>query len=86
MGRLVELRGSLTWDQGKEMHAHSASRLPPTSRSTSVILRSPRQHGSNENTNGLLRQYFPRETNFSRITQNYLTQLLCASINVREGP
>ena len=37
--------------------------------------RSPWQRGSNENTNGLLRRYFPRGTDFSRISQNYLNAI-----------
>jgi IS30 family transposase len=37
--------------------------------------RSPWQRGSNENTNGLLRQYFPRRTDFSRISQSYLNAI-----------
>jgi IS30 family transposase len=41
----------------------------------SIDQRSPWQRGSNENTNGLLRQYFPRGTNFSRISQSYLNAI-----------
>ena len=50
----------------------SALRSPPTCRSTFCDPRSPWQRGSNEKTNGLVRQYFPRATNFSRISQAYL--------------
>src|ERR1700689_1882083 len=39
------------------------------------LTRSPWQRGSNENTNGLLRQYFPRGTDFSRISQSYLNEI-----------
>jgi len=73
IGKLPEeLRRSLTWDQGKEMHALTVA--------TNVQVyfcdpRSPWQRGSNENTNGLLRQYFPRATNFSHISQSYLNMI-----------
>jgi len=48
--------------------------------------RGPWQRGSNENTNGLLRQYFPRGTDFSRISQSYLDSIALRSINFRERP
>ena len=48
--------------------------------------RSPWQRGSNENTNGLVCQYFPRGTNFARISQAISMRLPCDSTNVRERP
>jgi hypothetical protein len=71
----VGLRRSLTWDQGKEMHAHKRFTFATNVQVYFCDPRSPWQRGSNENTNGLLRQYFPRGTNFSRISQSYLNSI-----------
>src|ERR1700750_1173770 len=70
-----ELRRSLTWDQGKEMHAHRSFTIATNVQVYFCEPRSPWQRGSNENTNGLLRQYFPRGTDFSRISQSYLNAI-----------
>ena len=61
-----ELFRTITWDQGKEMHRHRRLHgRHRRSRSTSVTPHSPWQRGSNENTNGLLRQYMPKGTDLS---------------------
>ena len=70
-----ELRRSLTWDQGKEMHAHKRFTVATNVQVYFCDPRSPWQRGSNENTNGLLRQYLPRRTEFSRISQSYLNAI-----------
>jgi IS30 family transposase len=76
VGKLPEeLRRSLTWDQGKEMHAHKRFTVTTNVQVYFCDPRSPWQRGSNENTNGLLRQYFPRGTDFSRISQSYLNAI-----------
>ncbi|HET9516215.1 MAG TPA: IS30 family transposase [Actinoplanes sp.] len=69
----AELRKTLTWDQGIEMIQHPTFTLATDCKVYFCDPHSPWQRGSNENTNGLLRQYFPRSsTNFRAYTQDDL--------------
>jgi IS30 family transposase len=76
IGKLPEeLRRSLTWDQGKEMARHQSFTMATDVQVYFCDPRSPWQRGSNENTNGLLRQYLTRATDFSRISQSQLNAI-----------
>jgi IS30 family transposase len=66
------LRHSLTWDQGPEMRDHKQITLDAGIDVYFCDPHAPWQRGSNENTNGLLRQYFPAGTDFSTVTEAQL--------------
>jgi IS30 family transposase len=78
----AQLRRSLTWDQGHEMSEHRRFSVETGVEVYFCDPRSPWQRGSNENTNGLLRQYFPRGESLAGVSQEGLDEV-AAKLNGR---
>lgn len=70
-----ELYKSLTWDRGKEMAAHKRFTMATDIQVFFCDPQSPWQRGSNENTNGLLRQYMPKGIDISGYSQHQLNAI-----------
>lgn len=77
----LQLRQTLTWDRGKELSGHAQFTLETGTRVFFADPHSPWQRPTNENTNGLLRQYFPKGTDLSRWSAEELEAVALALNN-----
>ena len=77
-----QLRRSITWDRGKEMSAHAQFKVETGIPVFFADPQSPWQRGTNENTNGLLRQYFPKGTDLARWSAEEI-EAVAAALNGR---
>ncbi|MET8142842.1 IS30 family transposase [Sphaerisporangium sp. NPDC005288] len=82
IGLPEQLRRSLTWDRGTELAQHAQLRIDTGARVYFADPHSPWQRGTNENTNGLLRQYFPKGTDLSRWSAEELAAV-ASTLNTR---
>jgi IS30 family transposase len=78
----AQLRQSLTWDRGKELSDHARFTIESGVRVFLADPHSPWQRGTKENTNGLLRQYFPKGTDLSRWSEQEI-QAVARTLNNR---
>jgi transposase, IS30 family len=78
----AQLRKSLTWDQGREMHQHAQLAIDANLDVYFCDPHSPWQRGTNENTNGLVRQYYPKATDLSVHSPEHLAEV-AAGLNAR---
>lgn len=69
-----DLLCSITWDEGQEVAEHAASRSRTIARSTSSTPHSPWQRGTNENLNGLVRDFYPKGTDFNEVSDDDLAR------------
>jgi IS30 family transposase len=76
-----QLRKTLTWDRGKELSGHAQLTLDTGTKVFFADPHSPWQRPTNENTNGLLRQYFPKGTDLSRWSSEDLEAVALAINN-----
>ncbi len=74
-GLPATLRRSLTWDRGLEMAQHKESTVATDVQVYFCDPQSPWQRGSNENTNGLLRQYLPKKADLSSFSQSEVNEI-----------
>jgi IS30 family transposase len=81
----VELKKTLTYDQGKEMSDHQQFTIDTNIEVYFAHPGAPWERGTNENTNGLIRQYFPKGTDFATITNDEIKEVQ-RSLNDRPRP